>query len=257
MSCIALGFAVIENVEYALSSESPYTLLAVRAFTSTIGHMAFSGIMGIALFVHFRVHNNGLGIGLSLLIAAFAHGFYDGVLFKSELNWSFGFVYSLIVMTAFWVIRIALSFSRFRKPFEFSLFKKSSITENELCVNCGTRSKDAKYEFWKIKYQQCESCRHIVFNFKSWKQVIRYYLPLRYWKSELKMFRKSTNIPFRFGENAEHILDVNMELVSCNSQTLSTWLISENKKDKSKYLNKPVIGWFLKGIGLRYLTVDS
>lgn len=254
MSCIALGFAVIENVSYALNSETPFNILAMRTFTSTIGHMAFSGIMGIALFIHFRVHKNWLGLLLSLVIAAFSHGFYDGVIFNSALNGIFFVIYGLIVITALWVIRITLSFSRFRKPFQFDLFVDAGKTETIVCVNCGTRGNSSKLEFWKIESQQCVSCDHMVFNFTSWKQVNRYYLPLRYWKWEVKKIRDSKNHPFRFGENAEHVLDVKKRLVSCNSHSLSAWLTLENKKDKSSFLNKPIVGWVLKGIGLRYLV---
>jgi len=254
MSCIALGFAVIENISYALASESPFSLLAMRAFTSTIGHMAFSGIMGVALFVHFRVHKNWGGILLALVLAAFGHGFYDGVLFKSELNWMFFFVYGLIVISLLWVIRIVLSFSRFRKPFTFSLFDEKGVSEAQLCVNCGTRSQTARLNFWKIDVQNCSSCENLVFDFRYWKQVNRYYLPLRRWKKVEKGYKKSKTNPIRFGVESEHTLDVYVKMVSCSSESLSHWLVLENNLDKKRILSKPIIGWVLRGVGLKYMV---
>lgn len=254
MSCIALGFAVIENVSYAMSAENAIFVLAIRAITSTIGHMAFSGIMGVALFVHFKVHKNWLGIALSLLLAAFAHGFYDGVLFKPELSWSFVFVFGLIVLVALWILRLVLSFSRLRKPFNLNLFSDVEKTDQILCVNCSTRSNSKRLEFWKIETHLCVSCNNVVFDFASWKQMNRYYLPLRKWKSEVKSFKKETTMPFRFGENSEHSLNVWIENVSCTPDSLSDWLEKENRADKERNLNIPVIGIILKWVGLKYMV---
>ncbi len=253
MSCIALGFAIIENVSYAMSAENAMAVLAMRAVTSTLGHMAFSGIMGVALFVHFKVHKNGLGIVVSLLIAAFAHGFYDGVLFKSEYSWSFIFVYGLIILGAFWTLKVVLSFSRFRKKFNLSLFSDETISDEILCVNCATRSNSSRLEFWKIETHVCGNCNNLVFDFSSWKQMNRYYLPLRKWKSELKSFKKEPKMPVRFGANSEHALDVWVENVSCSPASLNQWLVQQNHADKEKNLNIPVIGTLLKWVGLHYM----
>ena len=253
MSCIALGFAVIENITYAMNTENAFTMLAIRAVTSTIGHMAFSGIMGIALFVHFKVHKNWPGIFLSLLIAAFSHGFYDGVLFKPEFTWSFIIVYVLIVISALWIIRLVLSFSRFRKPFEWFAFEPTAKSEPILCVSCGTKQRSVRYTFWKINSHKCSNCTNLVFDFEYWKQVNRYYLPLRRWKKVKKGYKKSNTNPLRFGDSAEHVIDFHIEMVSCSSGTLKTWLDSENQLDKARILNIPVIGWLLKGIGLKYM----
>ena len=253
MSAIALGFAVIENVFYAMSADNAISMLAMRAFTSTIGHMAFSGIMGVALFIHFRVHKNWGGILLSLLLAAFAHGFYDGVLFNPDYTWSFVFVYVMIVIAALWTIRVVLSFSRFRKPFTLENFENTNQAVIQLCANCGTQSKGNQQEFWKINLQNCSNCENVILDLKYWKQVNRYYLPLREWKKTKKAYKNSEFNPIRFGQNSEHILDMQYEMVSCSSKTLNTWLVSENQADKTRVLNIPVIGWILKGVGLKYM----
>lgn len=253
MSCIALGFAVIENISYAVNAENAISMLAVRAITSTIGHMAFSGIMGVALFVHFRVHKNWGGIFLSLIVAAFAHGFYDGVLFKSEFTWSFIFVYALIVIAAWWVIRLVLSFSNFRKPFEWFDFEPTTKLQPILCVNCGTREHSLLYTFWKINSHKCSNCNNLIFDFKYWKEVNRYYLPLRSWRKVKNGYKNSKTNPILFGLNSEHKVDANVEMVSCSSNTLKSWLDIENQEDKMYVLNTPIIGWLLKNIGLKYM----
>ena len=254
MSCIALGFAVIENVSYALNSETPFNLLALRVFTSTIGHMAFSGIMGVALYVHLKVHTNWMGIGLSLIIAAFSHGFYDGVLFVPDFNWSFIAVYAMIVAEAIMVIRVVLSFSRFRKPFGVLLLTRSTIKRTTLCVNCGNNGENKLLLFWKISAQNCNRCGNIVFSWKSWEQIHRYYRPLSSFKEEVRSYSKATQTYYRFGTDGEHVIDIEQSLVSCKTQSLNTWLVESNQKDKVRYLNKPVIGWLLKGVGLRYMV---
>ena len=254
MSCIALGFAVIENISYAMNSESPYTLLAMRAFTSTIGHMAFSGIMGVALFIHFKVHKNVVGILITLVLATFGHGLYDAVIFVPDLNGLFFIVYGLSVLSALWVLRVTLSFSRFRKPFTKDLLTELQIQESRVCVNCGTDSTSVKFEFWKINVQNCSECNNLIFDYAYWKQVNKYYFPLRRWKKTDRSFQKSSNKVLRFGNNSEHVIDINTQMVSCSPRTLNSWLESENQKDKKKVLNLPVIGWVLNLIGLKYLV---
>ena len=253
MSAIALGFAVIENVFYAMSADNAVSMLVMRAFTSTIGHMAFSGIMGVALFIHFRVHKNWGGILLSLLLAAFAHGFYDGVLFNPNYTWSFVIVYVMIVVAALWIVRVVLSFSRFRRPFTLENFENIGLSVVQLCANCGTQSNTTQYVFWKINLQNCSSCENVILDLKYWKQVNRYYLPLRQWKKTKKEYKTSAFNPIRFGHNSEHVLDMQYEMVSCSSNTLNNWLVSENQADKNHILNIPIIGWLLKGVGLKYM----
>ena len=253
MSCIALGFAVIENVFYAMGSETPFTILALRTFTSTIGHMAFSGIMVVALFVHFRVQRNVGGIILSLLVAAFAHGIYDGVLFEPAYSWSFFGVYWFVVLGAVWVIRLVMSFSRHKKPFTSAIFKSTSQAGNLHCVSCGEKQQSDLLLFWKIESQACGNCGQMDFDWEAWKQMNRYYLPLRKWKKQTKGYRNSGEAVIRFGAYDEHILNVSNQRVSCKPETLGIWLVSENQKDRQQFLRKPILGWILKGVGIQYV----
>src|SRR5690554_4808201 len=78
ISAISLGFSVIENVFYAMDSDQPFSLLFQRSIFSTLGHLSFSGYMGIAFYIHKRIHKNYVGIVFSIVLAALAHGFYDG-----------------------------------------------------------------------------------------------------------------------------------------------------------------------------------
>jgi RsiW-degrading membrane proteinase PrsW (M82 family) len=72
----ALGFATVENALYALLL-GPHVVL-VRAFTSTLAHVAFSGLVGFQLGrAKFRGRGRaGLVLG-ALLASTLLHGAYD------------------------------------------------------------------------------------------------------------------------------------------------------------------------------------
>ncbi|NJK98431.1 MAG: PrsW family intramembrane metalloprotease [Bacteroidales bacterium] len=113
ITAISLGFAILENISYSLSSEDPFTLLFHRSVFSVLGHISFSGYMGISFYIHKKIRKNYLGIGLSVLLAALAHGFYDGVIFHPELNFLFNFIFIALIFLQFWFLKTALGFSEF------------------------------------------------------------------------------------------------------------------------------------------------
>jgi len=76
----ALGFATVENTLYALLLDSPQ-LIFYRAFTSTLAHVGFSGILGYHLGrAKFTDHGGTRRIALALLAVTVAHGIYDWML---------------------------------------------------------------------------------------------------------------------------------------------------------------------------------
>lgn len=76
-TAVALGFATVENVLYALWFNE--SILVQRAFTATLAHVGFTGIIGF----HFGFallkppHKRRLYKLRGLLIAVFLHGLYD------------------------------------------------------------------------------------------------------------------------------------------------------------------------------------
>ena len=76
MVACALGFATVENALYAMQGGG--RLLVFRAFTSTLAHVGFSGLLGYALgMAKFRARGGAFLVVRTLLIVTALHGAYD------------------------------------------------------------------------------------------------------------------------------------------------------------------------------------
>jgi len=76
MVAVALGFATVENVLYALHSGE--AVIWVRAFTSTLAHLGFSGLLGYAVGRAKFAEGAGTGTVLGALAGVtLLHGGYD------------------------------------------------------------------------------------------------------------------------------------------------------------------------------------
>jgi RsiW-degrading membrane proteinase PrsW (M82 family) len=76
MVACALGFATVENALYALQGGGG--LLFLRAFTSTLAHVGFSGLLGYTLGVaKFRRHGRAWRVLGAFAAVVVLHGVYD------------------------------------------------------------------------------------------------------------------------------------------------------------------------------------
>jgi RsiW-degrading membrane proteinase PrsW (M82 family) len=76
MVACALGFATVENALYALHGGG--RLLLLRAFTSTLAHVGFSGLLGYKLGVaKFRPRGGGWLVLRAFAAVVALHGVYD------------------------------------------------------------------------------------------------------------------------------------------------------------------------------------
>ena len=99
MSCVALGFSLIENFFYAMRPDSEYLLL-LRLFISTPMHICFSAFMGLA-FYFWQQNRNAAGLLIiSFLLASISHGTYNLIIFNG---------YAIIVL--FVVVGVILSWT--------------------------------------------------------------------------------------------------------------------------------------------------
>ena len=80
-----LGFASIENA-YFLGADGSWTVLAARAFTANLAHLAFSGSLGFALGLAKLEGRWSWAIAAWLGVVAL-HGAYDWLLFAGP-SWS-------------------------------------------------------------------------------------------------------------------------------------------------------------------------
>jgi RsiW-degrading membrane proteinase PrsW (M82 family) len=125
MAMVSLGFAVVENIQYGLSSVEPTTTLYWRAITAVIAHMVFGLFMGYwiamgrmgkrfydrSLFdIVINTKKNIRNIiytFIALGAATILHGVYDLHIFLSGPNGITG-IYILLIMSilgAYWCFR--------------------------------------------------------------------------------------------------------------------------------------------------------
>jgi len=250
ISCIALGFATIENVLYAFGSDSPFFTLAIRAVTSTIGHVVFSGYIGLALYIHFRVRQNTIGLLFALIYAIAAHGIYDGLLFEHQIL-AFYIGFALFVYIQWLVLKAALSFSHFRPKFSQDLFKENGQTAKSFCSNCEIEVVNAEIQFNKLKGSTCHHCAHLLFDLATWRKLMRYYRPISRRSKLIPPVKTSADPAGRFELKMDAIYNLKDGHASVHPYHAHHWLESINMADQERILRRPVIGSILQSIGFK------
>jgi RsiW-degrading membrane proteinase PrsW (M82 family) len=124
MVACALGFATVENALYALHGGGQ--LLVFRAFTSTLAHVGFSGLLGYKLGVA-RFRERG---GAWLVLRAFAvvvvlHGVYDLLLAAKHMpEWVARGTLALMVPTLLVLLWYATNLASKASPFRNTVPEK-------------------------------------------------------------------------------------------------------------------------------------
>ncbi|MHC4135459.1 MAG: PrsW family intramembrane metalloprotease [Planctomycetota bacterium] len=123
MVACALGFATVENALYALQGGG--RLLVFRAFTSTLAHVGFSGLLGYQLGVaKFRRRGGAWLVLRAFVVVVVLHGVYDLLLAygaaKHAPDWVARGALALMVPTLllllWYATNLASKASPFRKP---------------------------------------------------------------------------------------------------------------------------------------------
>jgi RsiW-degrading membrane proteinase PrsW (M82 family) len=253
ITAVALGFSVIENILYAFSSETPFLLLIQRSFYSTLGHISFSGYLGIAYYIHVRVHRNYAGILLALVLPSLAHGFYDGVIFHPELGFSFKFVFVGLALIQLLMLKMTLGFSRFRKVFAADIFTQTENKAFLYCPQCDKSIKTNELSFWKIKAGECETCKDIVMNEGNIRKALQYFRPVVSMKRFLNAYNSDSGI-IPVDSDKKVCFHTIRKMLGGEPTALGVWFSLENETDKARIFNIPVLGAALKYIGLRYMV---
>ncbi|MFT6279759.1 MAG: RsiW-degrading membrane proteinase PrsW (M82 family), partial [Flavobacteriales bacterium] len=231
ISCIALGFATIENILYAFGSDSPFLTLAVRAVTSTIGHMVFSGYIGLALYIHYRVRRNTIGLIFAMIYAIAAHGIYDGLLFEHQIL-AFHLGFGLFIYIQWLVLKASLSFSHFRPKFSQDLFEKNGKTKKSFCSNCEIDIINPEIQFNKLKGSTCHQCDHLVFDLANWKKLMRYYRPISRRSNLIPSTKTSSDPAGKFELKMDGIYNLKDGHASIHPYHAHHWLESINMADQ-------------------------
>ncbi len=178
MTCIALGFSLIENYFYATSSENAGSLLALRLITATPAHILFSFPMGLALYARGR---EGARDGLLLrafVYAMLAHGLWDALAFGGLSLVVFFFLLWMGVHFFGAVMSYAACVSPFREPLA-DFLAGSPEPKHVLglrCLLCGERDKTSGvWRHGRVRIQRCDHCGAYVSSWDGLFYLIRHF----------------------------------------------------------------------------------
>ena len=253
ISAISLGFSIIENINYSFKSQDPFFLLFQRSVYSVLGHLSFSGYMGIAFYIHKRVRKNVAGILLSLLLACLAHGFYDGILFHPVVNPLFNFVFFGLLFLQFYLLKTALSFSNYRKLLSESVFTETNEAAYLNCCKCDLSFKSQEFRFEEIRAGYCASCKNLILDLENLRRLYKYFRPLINFNKFVKQLPRKQRI-IALDMDMKILYNTKRDFLSADINDLGIWLEENNKNDRTKVLELPIIGFIQKHLGLKYLT---
>ncbi|MBI2519203.1 MAG: PrsW family intramembrane metalloprotease [Bdellovibrio sp.] len=174
MSCVALGFSLLENLAYAMGA--PF-LLGIRIVTATPMHIIFSTM--VALVFATNIGNDRIlrSICKAMLLASFFHGLFDALVFLGIIHVSQLFV--LIILVIFWgkkVFGYTLLNSPYRRSMSAALLN-SIATNSKYCVNCDKDSIHNSYILQNATIEECQSCQSIILPEKKAGNFLHYFLP--------------------------------------------------------------------------------
>lgn len=178
ISCIALGFSLIENYQYANSAPGNEHLLFVRLFISTPMHIAFSSFMGLAFYKVFKEKKHFKILIYSFIWASFLHGLFDGVLTLQALYFMVLFVIVIIFNQNLILLRLSNALSPFRKSFTETIEGKEKTSNIMLhCPNCNHNEAHQAYYFNKIMLFNCNNCNSYFASKKNIYRILNHFAP--------------------------------------------------------------------------------
>jgi RsiW-degrading membrane proteinase PrsW (M82 family) len=177
MSCVAVGFSLIENYFYATHTPNSGYLLFLRLLICTPGHILFSAFMGIAFYHLFRLKTGVILFVISYLYACLAHGIWDTIAFY---GWTIIFLYFIVKVTYGWTLNI-LSYTTAKSPFRKTLKEFVETCERPVeskgieCLNCGSQNDKITYTMKKIEFQKCDSCSFFIAAKESLFEIFKFF----------------------------------------------------------------------------------
>jgi len=159
MSCVALGFSLIENYFYA-SQGHQHQLIVVRLLVATPAHLLFSALMGLAFYERKKRKAGFKPLFIAWIVSSFLHGLYDLIIFEKLgiIVLIFLFIYMRRIIVEL------LNYTHAKSPFRSSLVSFVLNTDHEpvdktiVCSKCKTGIGDKQWKLQKIRIQQCNTC---------------------------------------------------------------------------------------------------
>jgi RsiW-degrading membrane proteinase PrsW (M82 family) len=176
MSCVALGFSLIENFFYAMRPDSEYLLL-LRLFISTPMHICFSAFMGLSFYL-WRRDNRATGLlAISFILASLSHGTYNLIIFNGYALSALIVVVGVILSWTMDLLSYATALSPHRVPLKvfMAAYQKPESQQGIECLNCGSANPKLTYKQDRIIIQKCDGCDQYVTTRKSLYRIFQHY----------------------------------------------------------------------------------
>jgi RsiW-degrading membrane proteinase PrsW (M82 family) len=171
MTCVALGFSLIENYFYATHTLHSGNLLFIRLFITTPLHIFSSIFMGIAFFEIVKLRTGAGILMASFCYASFVHGLFDAIVFS---KWILPVLLMVIWFSRIWALSL-LNYTTAKSPFRRDLkaFIKNSQAQRRKgleCLNCGSLNDKDTYPAKDFSVQKCDQCpRYIATKYSLFK----------------------------------------------------------------------------------------
>jgi len=194
MSCVALGFSIIENFFYANSGEGTQYLLVYRAFISTPAHISFSVIIGYAWYRYKKENKPFSTVIVALAIASILHGVFDALAFSPWFNFLLLIYLWLILRQSLRLVQYTNVVSPFRPEFK-ELFDSPSGEKAEGigCPNCGSSAPKELCRNSFFTSCRCDDCGYQIASRNDIRKIFRIFAP------EYKRLSKKL-VPARFND---------------------------------------------------------
>lgn len=161
ISCVAMGFSLIENILYAAHPAAEY-LLFVRLLTATPLHICFSALMGLTFYLWYKNRQAFHLLLAGYLLASLSHGFYNWVVFNhysvlllgGTVLLMYGFTRNLFIYT------LAVSPHRISLAQTIVATEGVDIDDGPDCMHCGRNDTKRAYPFERFTLWHCHCCDH-------------------------------------------------------------------------------------------------
>lgn len=195
ITCIALGFSLIENYFYANSATGNETLIIIRLSISTPAHISFSAIMGYRFYQYYYENYRFNKLFSSLIIAALLHGLFNFILSIAWLYFLFVPYFRFIQMRYKKIFDHTLINSPFRLSLTDFIRTYSSPEMKNIfpCPLCGIKNPKKTYNFQNIIIQKCDKCKHFVTNEQSLIRIFNHFAYHQIVESEIKTTYKNNS----------------------------------------------------------------
>jgi RsiW-degrading membrane proteinase PrsW (M82 family) len=178
MSCVALGFSIIENYFYANTGDGNEYLLVYRAFISTPAHISFSVITGYAWYRYKKENKPFRTVLAALLIASVLHGVFDALAFSPWFNFLLLVYLYMIIMQSLRMVQYTNVISPFRPSFS-ELFDNPSgeFAEGITCPNCGASEPKVLTRNSFFTTCRCDVCGYHIASRATIRKIFRIFAP--------------------------------------------------------------------------------